>query len=126
MKTKINYMTPAAMILVLALGIVAGRADERENQRNAYAMTSLVSDLKGVCPIQDPVLQNAWGVAFTPAGRNAPEPPRSRRYRSFLDRNREGISRVRGNPFRSATTPALGGVRRAELQRSRTAARLLE
>jgi hypothetical protein len=34
----------------------------------AYAVTSLVSDLKGVGAIQDPVLQNAWGVAFTPAG----------------------------------------------------------
>jgi uncharacterized protein (TIGR03118 family) len=68
MKTKISYIAPVAMICVLALGIVAGRADERENQRNAYAVTSLVSDLKGVAAVQDPVLQNAWGVAFTPAG----------------------------------------------------------
>src|SRR5258707_10060981 len=60
MKTKISYIAPVAMICVLALGIVAGRADERENQRNAYAVTSLVSDLKGVGAIQDPVLQNAW------------------------------------------------------------------
>jgi hypothetical protein len=41
------------------------------NERNAYAVTSLVSDLKGVAAVQDPVLQNAWGVAFTPAGRHA-------------------------------------------------------
>ena len=68
MKSKINYITPVAMILVLALGIGAGRADEREKQRNAYAVTSLVSDLKTGAPVQDVVLQNAWGVAFTPAG----------------------------------------------------------
>lgn len=35
--------------------------------RNAYAVTPLVSDLKGAA-VQDPVLQNSWGVAFTPAG----------------------------------------------------------
>ena len=51
MKSKINYITPVAMILVLALGIVAGSADERENQRNAYAVTSLVSDLKTGAPL---------------------------------------------------------------------------
>ena len=33
---------------------------------NRYVVTNLTSDLPGVAPNTDPVLQNAWGVAFTP------------------------------------------------------------
>jgi uncharacterized protein (TIGR03118 family) len=40
----------------------AGRADS-----NAYAIHKLVSDLSNAA-VSDPVLQNAWGVAFSPAG----------------------------------------------------------
>src|SRR5215813_10878161 len=42
--------------------------DERRAERNGYVVTSLVSNLAGHAKIQDPVLQNAWGVAFTASG----------------------------------------------------------
>jgi hypothetical protein len=35
---------------------------------NSYLATKLVSDLTGAAAMQDPVLQNAWGVAFSAAG----------------------------------------------------------
>ena len=58
----------AALIGVPLLATTV-RADDGgpHDRRNAYAITSLVSDLTGA-KVQDPVLQNAWGVAFTPAG----------------------------------------------------------
>jgi uncharacterized protein (TIGR03118 family) len=43
---------------------VAARADDD----GAYAVMPLVSDVSGAAKLRDPVLQNAWGVAFTPAG----------------------------------------------------------
>jgi uncharacterized protein (TIGR03118 family) len=60
----------AAIIALSTLCTTAGRAADGDGhgQRNAYATTPLVSDLKGEAEVQDPVLQNAWGVAFTPAG----------------------------------------------------------
>jgi uncharacterized protein (TIGR03118 family) len=33
---------------------------------NRYVVTNLTSDIPGVAPNTDPVLQNAWGVTFTP------------------------------------------------------------
>jgi uncharacterized protein (TIGR03118 family) len=33
---------------------------------NPFVVTNLTSNLKGVAPNMDPVLQNAWGVTFTP------------------------------------------------------------
>jgi uncharacterized protein (TIGR03118 family) len=65
-----RYLAPAAVIAVLALGATAVRADDTDSggHRNAYAITPLVSDVMGAAAVHDPVLQNAWGVAFTPAG----------------------------------------------------------
>jgi uncharacterized protein (TIGR03118 family) len=56
-----------AAIAFLGLASIAHADDDRDH-RNAYAVTPLVSDLKGGATNQDPVLQNSWGVAFTPAG----------------------------------------------------------
>ena len=42
--------------------------DERRAERDGYVVTSLVSNLAGHAKVQDPVLQNAWGVAFTASG----------------------------------------------------------
>ena len=42
--------------------------DERRAEREGYVVTSLVSNLAGHAKLQDPVLQNAWGVAFTASG----------------------------------------------------------
>ena len=65
-----RHLAPAAIIALTVSGMTAVRADEDnfKKQRNAYVVTQLVSDLKDVAKVQDPVLQNAWGVAFSPAG----------------------------------------------------------
>lgn len=67
MKTTLWKLVPTAVIGLLTL-TAAARADDDNDHRNAYVVTSLVSDLKGAAAFQDPVLQNAWGVTFTPAG----------------------------------------------------------
>ena len=54
---------------ITALGAAQVRADDshdRHNRPNRYVVTNLTSDIQGVAPNTDPVLQNAWGVAFTP------------------------------------------------------------
>jgi hypothetical protein len=38
------------------------------HHRDSYVVSNLVSDVTGAATIQDPVLQNAWGIAFSPAG----------------------------------------------------------
>lgn len=50
-----------SIIAICALTSIAARAD-------GYVVTPLTSDLPNTAPNQDPVLQNAWGVAFTPGG----------------------------------------------------------
>jgi uncharacterized protein (TIGR03118 family) len=65
-----RYLTPAAIIALAVSGVTAVRADDdvSSGQRNAYVVTDLVSDLAKTAAVQDPVLQNSWGVAFSPAG----------------------------------------------------------
>ena len=61
------HLAAFTVIVVSVTAATAIRADEGfENQQNAYVVTRLVSDLPGKANFQDPVLQNAWGVAFTP------------------------------------------------------------
>lgn len=55
-----------SVIAICALASLAARADN--GQPNRYVVTPLTSDLPKVAPNQDPVLQNSWGVAFTPSG----------------------------------------------------------
>jgi uncharacterized protein (TIGR03118 family) len=55
----------AAILAISTFGALAVRADDRD--RTAYAVTPLVANLTGQGTDKvDPVLQNAWGVAFTP------------------------------------------------------------
>ena len=63
-------LTASAIIAASALGVTAAIADNGDSggHRNAYEVTPLVSDISGDAAVLDPVLQNAWGVAFTPAG----------------------------------------------------------
>jgi uncharacterized protein (TIGR03118 family) len=63
-------LTAGAIIAASALGVTAAIADDGDfgGRRNAYEVTPLVSDISGGAAVLDPVLQNAWGVAFTPAG----------------------------------------------------------
>src|SRR5256884_9360309 len=57
-------------LIVLAAGwMLAGAAeDDSRAQRNAYVVAPLVSNVAGGATVQDTVLRNAWGVAFSPAG----------------------------------------------------------
>ena len=63
----------AVVTAITVLGAAQVRADDGQDQDglpNRYVVTNLTSDLTsdilGVAPKTDPVLQNAWGVAFTP------------------------------------------------------------
>jgi uncharacterized protein (TIGR03118 family) len=70
MKHVSRSLAPAAMIAAAIIAAAAARADDGEdrgNSPNRYVVTNLTSDIPGVTPNTDPVLQNAWGVAFTPA-----------------------------------------------------------
>jgi uncharacterized protein (TIGR03118 family) len=55
-----------AMSVTLASAVRAGDGDDRANKPNHYVVTNLTSDVPGMAVNPDPVLQNAWGVAFTP------------------------------------------------------------
>jgi len=66
MKHVARCIAPVALAALSVLGSSVVRADD-EDGRSAYAVTSLVADLAALGgKITDPVLQNAWGVAFTP------------------------------------------------------------
>jgi len=54
-----------AALMVLAASATNVRADD---DGNAYAVAPLVSNIAGAAAKQDTVLQNAWGVAFSPGG----------------------------------------------------------
>jgi len=69
MKPLSRKLASAVVIAVALTGATAVRADDEgfKIQRNAYVVNKLVSDQNGVANFQDPVLRNAWGVAFTPS-----------------------------------------------------------
>src|SRR5689334_24936326 len=58
----------AAAVATIAAATIAIAHDDSRRERDAYAVTPLVSNLAGHAAKQDPILQNAWGIAFTPAG----------------------------------------------------------
>jgi uncharacterized protein (TIGR03118 family) len=68
MKRFLRYLGPLAAIGLLATDAPIARADGHDDQRNAYVVTPLVSDTQTTAATTDPVLQNSWGVTFTPAG----------------------------------------------------------
>ncbi|MEX3897762.1 TIGR03118 family protein [Paraburkholderia sp. BR10954] len=53
-----------AAVIVLAAGFTIGHAAADD----AYVVKPLVSNVAGAAPKVDGVLQNAWGIAFSPAG----------------------------------------------------------
>ena len=58
----------AAAVIALAVGSIAiADDDDSRGERDSYAVTVLTSNLAGHA-VRDPVLQNAWGIAFSPAG----------------------------------------------------------
>jgi uncharacterized protein (TIGR03118 family) len=66
-----QVMRQLAVVAVIAIATssIASAADEdSQRERDAYVVTPLVSNLAGSAAKQDPILQNAWGIAFSPAG----------------------------------------------------------
>ena len=70
MSAIFRCFTAGAIIAASALGVTVANADDGDfgGHRNAYTVTPFVSDIAGDAAVLDPVLQNAWGVAFSPAG----------------------------------------------------------
>jgi uncharacterized protein (TIGR03118 family) len=62
--SKVPWTLKATVAIVLATSAAIGHA----NDNNSYVVTPLVSNVAGSAPKVDGVLQNAWGVAFSPAG----------------------------------------------------------
>src|SRR5207245_8238556 len=62
-------LASASLIAICVIAATAIRADDGGDPgkgSNGYIVTNLTSDLPGITPNTDPVLQNAWGVTFTP------------------------------------------------------------
>jgi uncharacterized protein (TIGR03118 family) len=68
MKNVGRYLTFAMAIAMCAIAATAVRAadEDRNDEPDRYVVTNLTSDVMGAAAHTDPVLQNAWGVAFTP------------------------------------------------------------
>ena len=69
MKYATRRLSYAATIAISALSATVVHADDedRGKQLDRYAVTNLVSDIQGIASNADTVLQNSWGVAFSPA-----------------------------------------------------------
>jgi uncharacterized protein (TIGR03118 family) len=68
MSQIIRQLGAVAVIAIAASSLAAAGDDDSRRERDAYRVTPLVSNLSGHAAMQDPVLQNAWGIAFTAAG----------------------------------------------------------
>ena len=64
-----SLIASTAVIAAAMTAATPGRAaDTASRSADRYVVTNLTSDLPGVASNTDPVLQNSWGVAFSPAG----------------------------------------------------------
>jgi uncharacterized protein (TIGR03118 family) len=70
MKRITRQLALATIVAISALCTSSARAQDpgRDPPGNSYAVTHIVSDIAGAAANTDPVLQNAWGVAFSPSG----------------------------------------------------------
>jgi len=68
MDQRMRQFGAAAVIAIAAASIAIAGDDNSPRERDAYVVTALTSNLAGHAAVQDAVLQNAWGIAFTPAG----------------------------------------------------------
>lgn len=67
--TKLIRQVGAAAAAAIAMCSIANAGDnDSRGERDAYVVTPLTSNLAGHSAVQDAVLQNAWGIAFSPAG----------------------------------------------------------
>jgi uncharacterized protein (TIGR03118 family) len=70
MKPVSRRLAPASLLAICLIAVPGAHADDGEdrgNRPNSYLVTNLTADLPGIAPNTDPVLRNAWGVAFSPA-----------------------------------------------------------
>ena len=69
MRRMTGMLATAGVLGILTLAAAGARADDGPPlPLNSYLVTPLVSDLQGAAANHDGVLQNAWGIAFSPAG----------------------------------------------------------
>ena len=59
-----------AAVIAIAAGAATLKAGEDDSHadRNAFVVTPLVGNVPGSAAMQDAVLENAWGITFSPAG----------------------------------------------------------
>lgn len=67
MKLIRGSLIPAALLAVALIAVSPVRADDANDQANRYVVNNLASDILNLTANTDQFLQNAWGVAFTPA-----------------------------------------------------------
>lgn len=65
MKLARGSLARASLIAICVFSSITARADDGNDPPNRYVATNLTSDIPGVAPNTDPILRNAWGVAFT-------------------------------------------------------------
>jgi uncharacterized protein (TIGR03118 family) len=69
MRSFIRNFAAATLIAVAVVpATVLADDDDSPVHRDLYVVTPLVSNLANRAATQDPVLQNGWGIAFSPAG----------------------------------------------------------
>jgi len=68
MSQIIRQLGAVAVIAIAASSLATAGDDDSRRERDAYTVTPLVSNQSDHAAMQDPVLQNAWGIAFTSAG----------------------------------------------------------
>jgi uncharacterized protein (TIGR03118 family) len=61
-------LTAAAVAAIAISSAAAQPQEDSQSDGNAYVVTPLVSNLPASAAVRDPVLQNAWGITFSPAG----------------------------------------------------------
>jgi len=68
MSQVLRHLAAAAVLTITVASTVARASDDSSVERNAYVVSPVVSNIAGRAPMQDKVLQNAWGIAFSPSG----------------------------------------------------------
>ena len=68
MHQLMRQLSATAVVAMAASTIAIAHDNDSRGERDAYVITPVVSNLAGQAAKQDPVLQNAWGIAFSPAG----------------------------------------------------------
>jgi uncharacterized protein (TIGR03118 family) len=63
-----RQLSGIAVAAIAASSIAIAHDNDSRGERDAYVVTPLVSNLAGHAAMRDPILQNAWGIAFSPAG----------------------------------------------------------